>query len=45
MDIRPIRSDEDHRAALAEIDAEILFDLDGAERAELRSLLGRLSGV
>jgi DNA-binding MarR family transcriptional regulator len=32
-------------AALAEIDAEILYDLDQAERAELRSLLGRLSGV
>jgi DNA-binding MarR family transcriptional regulator len=32
-------------AALAEIDAEILYDLDLAERAELRSLLGRLSGV
>lgn len=32
-------------AALTEIDAEILFDLDEAERAELRSLLGRLSGV
>ncbi|HEY2479330.1 MAG TPA: MarR family winged helix-turn-helix transcriptional regulator [Solirubrobacterales bacterium] len=29
-------------AALAEIDAEILFELDEAERAELRSLLGRL---
>src|ERR1700759_1720588 len=32
-------------AALAEIDAEILADLDEAERTELRSLLGRLSGV
>lgn len=32
-------------AALSEIDAEILFDLDEAERTELRSLLGRLSGV
>jgi DNA-binding MarR family transcriptional regulator len=32
-------------AALAEIDAEILFDLDEDERAELRSLLGRLHGV
>jgi DNA-binding MarR family transcriptional regulator len=32
-------------AALAEIDAEILFDLDESERTELRSLLGRLSGV
>jgi DNA-binding MarR family transcriptional regulator len=32
-------------AALAEIDAEILGDLDESERAELRSLLGRLSGV
>jgi DNA-binding MarR family transcriptional regulator len=32
-------------AVLAEIDAEILTDLDEAERAELRSLLGRLSGV
>lgn len=32
-------------AALADIDAEILTDLDEAERAELRSLLGRLSGV
>jgi DNA-binding MarR family transcriptional regulator len=32
-------------AALAEIDAEILFDLDASERAELVSLLGRLSGV
>ena len=32
-------------AALAEIDAEILFDLDAAERTKLVSLLGRLSGV
>jgi DNA-binding MarR family transcriptional regulator len=32
-------------AVLAEIDAEILFDLDESERADLRSLLGRLSGV
>jgi DNA-binding MarR family transcriptional regulator len=32
-------------AALAEIDAEILFDLDASERAELVSLLGRLNGV
>jgi DNA-binding MarR family transcriptional regulator len=32
-------------AALAEIDAEILFDLDDAERTTLRSLLSRLSGV
>lgn len=32
-------------AALREIDAEILFDLDEAERTELRSLLGRLGGV
>ena len=32
-------------AALAEIDAEILYDLDETERAELRSLLGRLHGV
>jgi DNA-binding MarR family transcriptional regulator len=32
-------------AVLAEIDAEILTDLDETERAELRSLLGRLSGV
>jgi len=32
-------------AALAEIDAEILADLDESERAELRALLGRLSGV
>ena len=32
-------------AMLAEIDAEILIDLDETERAELRSLLGRLSGV
>jgi DNA-binding MarR family transcriptional regulator len=32
-------------AALAEIDAEILYGLDEAERAELRSLLGRLGGV
>jgi DNA-binding MarR family transcriptional regulator len=32
-------------AALGEIDAEILFDLDEAERTELCSLLGRLSGV
>ena len=31
--------------ALAEIDAEILADLDESERAELRALLGRLSGV
>jgi len=32
-------------AALAEIDAEILADLDEAERADLRALLGRLNGV
>lgn len=32
-------------AALAEIDAEILSDLDESERAELRALLARLSGV
>lgn len=32
-------------AALAEIDAEILADLDESERAELRALLARLSGV
>lgn len=32
-------------AVLAAIDAEILADLDEAERSELRSLLGRLSGV
>ena len=32
-------------AVLAEIDAEILADLDETERAELRSLLGRLSDV
>jgi DNA-binding MarR family transcriptional regulator len=32
-------------AALAAIDAEILADLDEAERAQLRSLLGRLRGV
>ncbi|MFT3865500.1 MAG: MarR family winged helix-turn-helix transcriptional regulator [Solirubrobacterales bacterium] len=32
-------------AALAEIDAEILFDLDQAERTELQALLGRLGGV
>ena len=32
-------------AVLAEIDAEILTDLDETERAELRSLLGRLRGV
>ncbi len=32
-------------AALAEIDAEILFDLDDTERTQLRSLLSRLSGV
>lgn len=32
-------------AALAEIDAEILADLDESERAELRTLLARLSGV
>jgi DNA-binding MarR family transcriptional regulator len=32
-------------AALAEIDAEILGDLDESERADLRALLGRLSGV
>jgi DNA-binding MarR family transcriptional regulator len=32
-------------AALAEIDAEILFDLDDFERTQLRSLLARLSGV
>jgi DNA-binding MarR family transcriptional regulator len=32
-------------AALAEIDAEILADLDESERTELRTLLTRLSGV
>ncbi len=32
-------------AALAEIDAEILANLDESERADLRALLGRLSGV
>lgn len=32
-------------ALLAEIDAEILADLDESERAELRALLGRLRGV
>jgi DNA-binding MarR family transcriptional regulator len=32
-------------AILAEIDAEILADLDPSERAELRALLGRLHGV
>jgi DNA-binding MarR family transcriptional regulator len=32
-------------AALAEIDAEVLFELDASERTELVSLLGRLSGV
>ena len=32
-------------AVLAEIDAEILADLDQSERADLRALLGRLSGV
>ncbi len=32
-------------AALAEIDTEILAGLDESERAELRSLLGRLRGV
>jgi len=32
-------------AAVAEIDAEILADLDESERADLRALLGRLSGV
>src|SRR5690348_11848339 len=32
-------------AVLAEIDAEILADLDESERADLRALLGRLSGV
>jgi len=32
-------------AALAEIDAEILGDLDESERADLRALLGRLGGV
>jgi DNA-binding MarR family transcriptional regulator len=32
-------------AVLAEIDAEILADLDRSERAELRALLGRLRGV
>jgi len=31
--------------ALAEVDAEILADLDEAERADLRALLGRLNGV
>jgi DNA-binding MarR family transcriptional regulator len=32
-------------AVLAGIDAEILADLDESERADLRALLGRLSGV
>lgn len=32
-------------AAVAEIDAEILADLDESERADLRALLARLSGV
>ena len=32
-------------AALAEIDAEVLYDLDEAEQTELRALLGRLDGV
>ena len=32
-------------AVLAEIDAEILADLDESERADLRALLSRLSGV
>jgi DNA-binding MarR family transcriptional regulator len=32
-------------AVLAEIDAEILADLDPSERADLRTLLGRLRGV
>lgn len=32
-------------AVLAEIDDEILADLDESERDELRALLGRLSGV
>jgi DNA-binding MarR family transcriptional regulator len=32
-------------AVLAEIDAEILADLDQSERDDLRALLGRLSGV
>lgn len=32
-------------AVLAEIDAEILAELDESERADLRALLGRLSGV
>lgn len=32
-------------ALLAEIDAEILADLDQSERADLRALLGRLHGV
>ncbi len=32
-------------AVLAEIDAEILADLDDSERADLRALLGRLNGV
>jgi DNA-binding MarR family transcriptional regulator len=32
-------------AALAEIDAEILFDLDESERTQLRALLSRLNGV
>jgi DNA-binding MarR family transcriptional regulator len=32
-------------AALTEIDAEILGDLDESERADLRALLGRLGGV
>jgi DNA-binding MarR family transcriptional regulator len=32
-------------AVLAEIDAEILADLDESERADLRALLGRLHGV
>lgn len=32
-------------AALVEIDAEILLDLDDSERTELRALLSRLGGV
>jgi len=32
-------------AVLAEIDAEILADLDESERADLRALLSRLNGV
>jgi DNA-binding MarR family transcriptional regulator len=36
---------EESDAVLAEIDAEILADLDTSERADLRALLSRLSGV